>query len=193
MNKLSMAVLSLVFFAQVGIAQEQNRPGQTEWEKTLAAAQREGSVVVSALSGELLRQVLLSFEQDYPGIKVKYQSGNLRDLWPVVYREREMGQYLWDVRVGGVDASTYQAKDKGLLDPILPALMLPEVVDDSKWLGGLRSLFGDSEMIATSTSSQIQRNRSRSSPCCQARRQLCGAAKWTCPIHGSESSSNCGP
>jgi ABC-type Fe3+ transport system substrate-binding protein len=116
-----------------------------EWDKTLAAAKKEGEVVVSALSGELLRQVLMSFEQDYPGIKVKYQSGNLRDLWPLVYKEREMGQYHWDVRVGGVDAATYEAKDRGLLDPIAPVLMLPEVLDDKKWIGGLSSLYGDKE------------------------------------------------
>ncbi len=145
-NKIfSIAVLGLVLIAQPGMAQAPNRSGPTEWEKTVAAAQREGSVVVSALSGELLRQVLVSFEQDYPGIKVKYQSGNLRDLWPLFYKEREMGQYLWDLRVGGVDAATYQAKDKGLLDPILPVLILPEVTDDRKWLGGLGSLFGDQE------------------------------------------------
>lgn len=115
------------------------------WEETLAAARKEGAVVVSALSGELLRQVLTSFEQDYPGIRVKYQSGNLRDLWPLVYKEREMGQYHWDVRVGGVDASTYDAKERGLLDPILPVLTLPDVLDDRKWMGGLASLFGDKE------------------------------------------------
>jgi iron(III) transport system substrate-binding protein len=120
---------------------------KAEWEKTVAAAKKEGSVVISALSGELLRQVLLSFEQDYPGIKVKYTAGNLRDFWPVVYKEREVGQYLWDLRIGGVDAITYQAKDKGLLDPILPLLVLPDVVDDKKWMvkDGLKGLFGDNE------------------------------------------------
>lgn len=116
-----------------------------QWEQTVAAAKKEGEVVVSALSGELLRQVLMTFEQDYPGIKVKYQSGNLRDLWPLVYKEREMGQYLWDVRVGGVDAATYEGKDRGMLDPIQPILMLPEVLDDSKWMGGLSSLYGDKD------------------------------------------------
>ncbi len=116
-----------------------------EWARTLAAARREGAVVVSALSGELLRQVLMSFEQDYLGIRVQYKSGNLRDLWPLVYKERTLGQYLWDVRVGGVDASTYQAKDRGVLDPVLPALMLPEVLNDADWMGGLRGLFADKE------------------------------------------------
>jgi len=116
-----------------------------DWDKTVAAAKKEGAISISASSSELLRQVLITFEKDYPEIKVSYQSGNLRDFWAKMEKEREVGQYLWDARVGGVDASTYQAKEKGLLDPLPPLLAVPEVVDDSKWVGGLRSLFGDKE------------------------------------------------
>jgi iron(III) transport system substrate-binding protein len=49
------------------------------------------------------------------------------------------------VRVGGVDASTYRAKDRGYLDPIPPLLVAPEVNDDAKWMGGLASLYGDKD------------------------------------------------
>ncbi len=52
---------------------------------------------------------------------------------------------MWDVRVGGVDASTYKAKDRGLLDSIPPLLLLPEVKDQRKWMGGISSMFGDKE------------------------------------------------
>jgi len=116
-----------------------------DWEKIVAAANKEGEISISASSSELLRQVLTTFSQDYPGIKVSYQSGALRDFWVKVDKEREVGQYLWDVRVGGVDASTYKAKDRGLLDPIPPLLVLPEVADSGRWLGGLNSMYGDKE------------------------------------------------
>ena len=115
------------------------------WEQTVAAAKKEGSVVVSASSSELLRKVLTGFEQDYPGIKVAYHASNLRDFSSRVLKERELGQYLWDLRVGGTDASTYQWKSSGLLDPIRPLLALPEVLDDATWMGGMDSLFGDKE------------------------------------------------
>ncbi len=117
-----------------------------DWEKTVAAARKEGRVVISASSGELLRQGLLSFEQDYPGIKVEYHAMNGRDFRPRVLKERELGQHLWDLRVGGLDAETFRFASRGILDPIRPVLMLPEVVDPGKWMGGFddaNSIFAD--------------------------------------------------
>ncbi len=117
-----------------------------DWEKTVAAARKEGSVVISALSGELLRQALLSFEQDYPGIKVEYHAMNGRDFRSRVLKERELGLNLWDLRIGGIDADTYEFASRGILDPIRPVLMLPEVVDPGKWMGGFdgaNSIFAD--------------------------------------------------
>jgi iron(III) transport system substrate-binding protein len=117
----------------------------SDWEQTVAAAKKEGSVVVSASSSEVLRQVLTEFEKDYPGIKVAYHSGNLRDFGSRVQKEREVGQYNWDLRIGGTDAITYQWKSAGLLDPIKPLLAQPEVANESHWIGGIDSLFGDKE------------------------------------------------
>ena len=115
------------------------------WEQTVAAAKKEGAVVISASSSELLRQVLATFEQDYPGIKLEYHSMAGRDFRSRVAKEREVGQYLWDLRIGGTDSSTYQWKSNGTLDPVKPLLALPEVADNSKWIGGIDSLFGDKE------------------------------------------------
>jgi iron(III) transport system substrate-binding protein len=145
MNKFKLFLASLclwTFFAAPIHAAD-------DWEQTVAAARKEGSVVISALSGELLRQALLSFEQDYPGIKVVYHASNLRDTRSRIEKERAMGQYLWDLRIGGTDASTYEWKNSGMLDPIRPLLVLPEVVDPGKWMGGSfdapNSVFGDNE------------------------------------------------
>ncbi|MBA2689332.1 MAG: extracellular solute-binding protein [Burkholderiales bacterium] len=126
-------------------AADENVKGQAEWEKTLAAARKEGVVVISASSSEVLRQVLTAFEQDYPGIKVDYHSMNGRDFRARAEKEREVGQYLWDLRIGGTDATTYQWKSRGVLDPIKPLLVLPDVTENSKWIGGIDSLFGDKE------------------------------------------------
>jgi iron(III) transport system substrate-binding protein len=138
-----------VFLAALGlltVAASATHAADT-WEQTVAAAKKEGSVTISALSGELLRQALLSFEQDYPGIKVEYHAMNGRDFRSRVLKERELGQHLWDLRIGGIDADTYEFANRGILDPIRPVLMLPEVVDPSKWMGsgfdGANSIFAD--------------------------------------------------
>jgi iron(III) transport system substrate-binding protein len=118
-----------------------------DWEQTVAEAKKEGSVVISALSGELLRQALLSFEKDYPGIKVEYHGMSGRDFRPRLLKERELGQYSWDLRIGGVDADVYRFAERGILDPIRQAMILPEVADPKKWMGGgfdsVNSIFAD--------------------------------------------------
>ena len=143
-----IAVIGLFICAQAVISYAQageDGQGRAEWEKTVAAARKEGTVVISASSSELLRQVLATFEQDHPGIKLDYHSMNGRDFRARAEKERDVGQYLWDLRVGGTDASTYQWKSRGILDPVRALLALPEVADDGKWIGGIDSLFGDKE------------------------------------------------
>ena len=118
---------------------------ELEWEETVAAAKREAKVVISGPTRELWRNVLVTFEQDFPEIQVEYTGANSRDFWPRVFRERELAQYLWDLRVGGPGPQVYTAKDKGVLDPVRSLLLLPEVVDESKWFGGLDGVFFDKE------------------------------------------------
>lgn len=120
-------------------------PAASEWNSLLVAAKREGRVVVSGPTRELWRTELTAFEQTYPEIQVEYVGANSRDFWPRVFRERELGQYLWDLRVGGPDPQVYEAKDRGVLDPIRSVLLLPEVLDETKWFGGMDRLFFDRE------------------------------------------------
>jgi ABC-type Fe3+ transport system substrate-binding protein len=116
-----------------------------EWDALVAAARQEGRLAVSIPPGQLWRQALGTFEQDYPGIQVELQGGNSRDFWPRVFQERQGGVYNWDLRVGGPDPDSYEAYRQGVFDPIRPLLVLPEVTDDGKWLGGLDGLFVDAE------------------------------------------------
>ena len=54
-----------------------------------------------------------------------------------------MGKKLWDLRCGGADTAI-EAKRSGYLAPIRP-LLLPEIADDRKWVGGLDGIFADKE------------------------------------------------
>jgi iron(III) transport system substrate-binding protein len=113
------------------------------WDPLVAAAKQEGRLALSGPPGALWRDALLTFQEDYPAIAIEFNGVNSRDFWPRLVQERQAGQYLWDLRVGGPDPQVYQARDEGMLDPIRPLLVLPEVADDSKWLGGLDGLFVD--------------------------------------------------
>ncbi len=118
-----------------------------EWEKIVEAAKKEGRLVISGDPSEEWRKSLVDmFREEYPEITVEYTGLNGRNFWPRVRRERELGQKLWDLRTGGVESQAYEAKREGFLDPIRP-LLLPEIADNSKWIGGLDGLFFDREKI----------------------------------------------
>jgi len=115
------------------------------WERTVAAARQEGKVVISGPTRALWRNEILRFQEDFPGITVEYAGSNSRDFWPRVFREREFGQYLWDLRVGGPDPQVFEAKSRGVLEPIRPWLLLPGVAEEDNWFGGSEGLFFDQE------------------------------------------------
>src|SRR5687768_16176892 len=57
--------------------------------------------------------------------------------------ERRGGVYNWDIYIGGPESGYRGLRPEGALDPMKPALVLPEVLDDSKWLGGFEAGFND--------------------------------------------------
>ncbi len=117
-----------------------------EWKKVVEAAKKEGKLVLSGQVGEEWRKTQVDmFRQEYPEITVEFSAGSARDFWPRIKKEREFGKKLWDLRVsGGVDPLSIEAKRNGVLAPLRP-LLLPEIADDNKWLGGLDGAFVDRE------------------------------------------------
>jgi ABC-type Fe3+ transport system substrate-binding protein len=131
------------------VSQEASVPGnlawEAEWEKTLTAARREGRLVMSSVGSDAYRLPLISFEKDFPDIRVEYVGLSSPNFWTRVAQETAAGQHVWDLRVGGPDALAYDAKNQGLLAPVRPMFLLPDVVDDTCWLGGMDALYLDRE------------------------------------------------
>ena len=142
MRKVRMLlILAALLAASPAVAQG----WQQEWDRTLAAAKQEGALVMAIPPGREWRDQVMEFQKAYPEIKLDAQGFNSRDFWPRVVKEREVGQYLWDLRVGGADTNVYNFKTAGNMAPIRPLLLLPEVTDPGKWTGGLDALFIDLE------------------------------------------------
>jgi iron(III) transport system substrate-binding protein len=115
---------------------------QVEWDNTVAAAKQEGTLALAGAPIPAAREALVAFEKAYPQIRVEYTGLVATDLASRLIAERAAGLYLWDVVVGGgIPASAL--KTPGLLDPFVPSLLLPEVLDDHVWLGGLKEAFYD--------------------------------------------------
>ncbi len=123
-----VAVMVLVGYAPMAAADE--------WATVLAAAKKEGTVAVVGPEGSDRRDTLtLPFEKKY-GIKVEYFSGRGSSIGPKLSAERNAGVFLWDVYINGTSGALSLLLPSGMLDPMEPALILPEVTDPKRWRGG---------------------------------------------------------
>ena len=103
-----------------------------DWEQTLAAAKKEGQITVYIYRYEGLLQ---EFKREFPGINVVAVTGRGNELTNRIMAERRAGRFIADVYSGGTN-SLFNTLYKGkALDPLKPALILPEVTDTSKWYG----------------------------------------------------------
>lgn len=103
-----------------------------DWEQTLAAAKKEGQITVYIYRYEGLLQ---DFKREFPGINVVAVTGRGNELTNRIMAERRAGRFIADVYSGGTN-SLFNTLYKGkALDPLKPALILPEVTDTSKWYG----------------------------------------------------------
>ncbi|MGE5539498.1 MAG: ABC transporter substrate-binding protein [Gemmatimonas sp.] len=146
--RTALALAASAFIAASAVAQTTPaKDWKTEWDKTVAAANKEGALVISAPSGQIWREQLMTFNKAYPNIKLELTPAASRDFWPRVIKEREAGQSLWDFRVGGPDNLVYQVKAMGYMTSVRDMLLLPEVLDDSAWYGGIDGIFLDKEKM----------------------------------------------
>ena len=103
---------------------------QKEWERTLEAAKKEGQVTVY-ISG--YEAVLPDFEKEFPDIKVVAVTVRGNQLGQRLLAERRAEKYIADVVSSGANPNYQQFYQAKALDPIKPALVLPEVTDQTKW------------------------------------------------------------
>ena len=128
------ALFFLVFSAALwnGRALSAEGSWESEWERTVKAAEQEGQVVIYKISGD---SEWNAFQKKYPKIKVVLVPGSAAQIQQRILAERRAGKYLADmVRLGG-GTTTVLFKAKAL-DPITSTFILPEVKDTSKWLDG---------------------------------------------------------
>lgn len=123
-------------------APPQTAPAQTgsaapgTWDDLVAAAEKEGQVVVPGPNGpSAQQQVSQTFKQRF-GIDVDYQTLPGSQVAARVQTERAAGQYTVDVFLAGSDTVYASMLPSGWLQPLKPWLLMPEVVDPSVWPTG---------------------------------------------------------
>ena len=109
---------------------------EKSWDETLAAAKKEGKVVVAGAPDPVMRnEVIPAFTKRY-GIEVDYVAGRSGNIVERVKIERASGVYSMDAYLPGSDTMFNVLYPEKMIDPLKPMLVLPEVIDPSKWKKG---------------------------------------------------------
>jgi ABC-type Fe3+ transport system substrate-binding protein len=115
-----------------------------DWEKTVAAAEKEGEVSIYGQSRAGVGKAILAFQEAYPKIKINFVGGSGSNLAKKIMAEKRAGKHLVDLSVGGGGTMVLVYHKAGLLQPMPPLLILSEVVDQSKWWSK-KHLYSDPE------------------------------------------------
>jgi ABC-type Fe3+ transport system substrate-binding protein len=120
--------------------------GDAKWNDLLAAARKEGKVVVM---GTPIQPLADAYAQEFPkdtGVQIEYEQVPTGEAGVRAPRELGTGSPTFDVIQSGafpMDA----LEPKGFLQPIKPLLILPEVTDNSAWRGDKGIIWMDSKGV----------------------------------------------
>ena len=131
-------LFSFLFLPVAHLGTGQDRPNwKAEWEATLKAAEREGRVVIYGPTGRGQQMLYTDvFQKAFPKIRVNYTPGRISEIISRIMAEQRAGIRQVDLVLGGTDLLLGALKEKGLLQPIRPLLILPELLDTAAWFKG---------------------------------------------------------
>ena len=137
MAALSLAATVAILHVPLRLDAQPNAPAwRAEWEKTLEAAKKEGKVAISIpASAEMRRQLEDNFKKRY-GIEVEVFTARGSAAVRRMADEFKAGVRHFDLHIGGSSSIVSGMLNEGILDPIEPWLILPEVKDPKQWWGG---------------------------------------------------------
>jgi len=119
--------------AQLALAQSDSA-WQKKWDTALAQAKKEGKVVVLGPPGDGIRDAITQgFTKAFPEVTIEFSGGRGGEMATKIKAERDGGLYSVDIVINGVSTADAYFKPMKALDPIEPALILPEVTDPKYW------------------------------------------------------------
>ena len=108
---------------------------QSEWEKTLAAAKKEGTVVVGIPASSELRTAISAKFKERFGIPIELLSARGPENVTRIITEFTAGVRYFDILVAG-GATPISMVAAGAADDFQSYMILPEVKDPKSWWGG---------------------------------------------------------
>ncbi|MEK7216651.1 MAG: extracellular solute-binding protein, partial [Chloroflexota bacterium] len=96
-------------------------------------------------TGTFYREAAAEFQKTFPGLTVDQTQFVSSQFAPRVLQERKGAVYSYDVIMTTYGSPVVDMVSGGVLDPIRPALLRPDVLDDKTWQDGFESNFPDRE------------------------------------------------
>lgn len=134
--------LTLVSLLAGFVAPPARADWKEDWEKTVKAARQEAAVVIYTFPGH--ERLFHEFQKKFPDVKLVEVTVRGSERVARILAERRAGKYIADLLIGGAGSAAAGFIKGGVLDPIAPAIVVPEVLDQSKWWLG-RHIYGDEE------------------------------------------------
>jgi iron(III) transport system substrate-binding protein len=106
------------------------------WDDLVAAAQHEGRVVVIGPPDPEVRRVVPAAFKARFGVTLEFSGGRTSDQAARLRAERGAGLYTADIAIAGAQSMATIFHREKMLAPLRPALILPEVLDGTKWKKG---------------------------------------------------------
>ncbi len=127
-----VAIAAVLNFSVLAFAA--SAPSTAEWEKTVAAAKREGKIVIIGPQGNETREALVEgFQRKYPEIKVDHSGMAGAQLPPKLLAEQKAGRYVVDLLVQGTTTIIHGLLPVNAVIPLRPFLVGPNTADPSVW------------------------------------------------------------
>jgi iron(III) transport system substrate-binding protein len=109
---------------------------EQSWDELVAAAKREGKVVIMGPPDPETRNAVPAAFKARFGITMEYIAGRAGETVTRLRNERTAGLNSVDAVITGLTSVTNTFYPEKMMAPIKPMLILPEVLDASKWRGG---------------------------------------------------------
>ena len=129
---ISLCGLILLTSIQTALAQTD---WKKEWEKNVQDAKREGEIVVGIPARAELRTQLDAVFKPKFGINMELMTARGPQNASRIASEYKAGVKYFDVFIGG--SGTYESLvDDGIVEALMPYVILPEVKEEKYWWGG---------------------------------------------------------
>jgi ABC-type Fe3+ transport system substrate-binding protein len=136
MRLAKLSAVAVMFCALLVQGMGQAQSAEQSWKELIAAAQKEGKVVVFGPAHQEVRRILpVEFKKRF-GVEMEYMGGRGGAAAAKLRKERAAGLYTADAALAGIQTMSRRFYKGGMLAPVKPLLMLPEVLDGSKWTKG---------------------------------------------------------